>query len=324
MARPEAEIMQRWKLNESPLASVICVTYNHEPYIRDAIEGFLMQDTDFPFEVVIGEDCSSDGTKKIIDEYQNQYPQIIRVLETPKNLGAYANFIRTLYSARGKYLAYCEGDDYWIVSSKLQQQVKFLEDNKEFSMAAHSVAIIDNTVQCESYRPYETFEEAVFSTEDILLKHFIPSLSWVFKASLLYFPDWYRHCWSGDIALELIISLAGPGRYFQTDMGVYRHHDGGVTKQKRDPKTGLQKDIFLFKSFDGFTNGSFSSTIRKRMSKIYLSYSLCRLLNCEFMEFALYILRAFRLYPSYFFLKLFLPLLLRKVKSCKHFLSSRF
>jgi len=107
------------------------ITYNHAPYIAQAIEGVLQQKTDFPFELVIGEDFSTDGTRDIVFEYQKGYPDIIRVITSNKNVGSKENSLRTTRACQGKYIAWCEGDDYWHNPFKLQKQVDYLERDPE-------------------------------------------------------------------------------------------------------------------------------------------------------------------------------------------------
>lgn len=116
------------------VVSICMITYNHENFIREAIEGVLMQKTDFPIELIIGEDCSTDNTRSIVLEYAAKYPDIIRPLLPDKNLGVTRNFFETLQSATGKYIALCEGDDYWTDPNKLQKQVDFLEANDEYPL----------------------------------------------------------------------------------------------------------------------------------------------------------------------------------------------
>jgi glycosyltransferase involved in cell wall biosynthesis len=121
-----------------PLVSVKMITYNHAPYIARAIEGVLQQKTNFPFELVIGEDCSTDGTREIVFEYQRKHPSLIHVVASEKNLGAAANSRQTTEVCRGKYLAFCEGDDFWHDPSKLQKQVDYLEGHPECGLVYSS------------------------------------------------------------------------------------------------------------------------------------------------------------------------------------------
>ncbi|HAH32838.1 MAG TPA: hypothetical protein DCL44_11050 [Elusimicrobia bacterium] len=112
-----------------PIVSIAMVTYNHAPYIVEAIEGVLRQKTGFPIELVIGDDYSTDRTREIILDYQKKNPEIIRIIPSDKNVGAKKNFFRTTKSCRGKYIAFCEGDDYWHPADKLHKQVEYLESH---------------------------------------------------------------------------------------------------------------------------------------------------------------------------------------------------
>ncbi len=121
-------------LIEEPIISVRIVTYNHERYITQAIEGILKQETEYPFELIIGEDCSTDHTRKLIIDYQKKYPGIIRVIAWKNNVGRQKNGRQTKHACRGKYIAFCDGDDYWTDHFKLQKQVNFLENNSEYGL----------------------------------------------------------------------------------------------------------------------------------------------------------------------------------------------
>ena len=125
--------------SKNPLVSVHMITYNHEPYIAQAIEGVLNQKTDFPIELVIGEDCSTDRTREIVLEYQKKYPDVIIVITSEKNVGMQKNNYRTAKACRGKYIAFCEGDDYWHHPLKLQKQVEYLETHADVALV-HSGA----------------------------------------------------------------------------------------------------------------------------------------------------------------------------------------
>lgn len=119
--------------------SVLFLAYNHAPFVRQALDGVLMQETDFPFEVVIGEDCSRDNTLEIVGEYEARHPEKVRVLRMSRNLGMQANFIDTYRQCSGEYVAFMDGDDNWTYCEKLQRQVDFIESNPEFSFCFHRV-----------------------------------------------------------------------------------------------------------------------------------------------------------------------------------------
>lgn len=116
------------------LVSMPIITYNHENFIRQALDGILMQETNFPYEIIIGEDCSTDNTRKIAAEYANCYPEKIQLITSESNVGIIQNSVRTVEACQGKYFAFCEGDDYWIDPLKLQKQVDFMEKHKDYGM----------------------------------------------------------------------------------------------------------------------------------------------------------------------------------------------
>ena len=124
-----------------PLLSIACVTYNHELYIRQCLDSFLMQKTNFLFEIVIGEDCSTDNTGSIVTEYARKYPEIIKARCNKKNIGVQENSLLVFRDCTGKYIALCDGDDYWTDPYKLQKQVDFLEANKDFVICFHQIRI---------------------------------------------------------------------------------------------------------------------------------------------------------------------------------------
>ena len=121
----------------TPLLSIVTITYNHEPFIAKTIEGVLMQQVNFRIELIIAEDCSTDGTRAICQQYAEQYPALIRLITSESNVGAIANERRAMQAARGKYIAFCEGDDYWTDPLKLQKQVDFLESHPDYSVTFH-------------------------------------------------------------------------------------------------------------------------------------------------------------------------------------------
>jgi glycosyltransferase involved in cell wall biosynthesis len=156
-----------------PLVSVLSITYNHGPYVAEAIESFLGQKTNFPFEIVIGEDCSTDGTREIVFDYARRYPDLIRVITSDCNVGASGNFLRTFEACRGKYIAICEGDDFWQHPGKLQMQTDFLEKNPEYGLVQTDYDEIDQpthevTRSCFKSRGL-THEADYFNVEDMLL-----------------------------------------------------------------------------------------------------------------------------------------------------------
>jgi glycosyltransferase involved in cell wall biosynthesis len=143
-----------------PLVSVKMITYNHAPFITQAIEGVLKQKTNFPFELVIGEDCSTDGTRDIVVEYKKKYADIIQVLTSDKNVGAKKNSYRALKACRGKYIAFCEGDDYWQHPFKLQKQIDYMENNPECGLvySSYDMYYVKSKKRIKNYVKYRNWE----------------------------------------------------------------------------------------------------------------------------------------------------------------------
>jgi glycosyltransferase involved in cell wall biosynthesis len=138
MTGSQIEYFDNNHLVKDPLVSVVMITYNHERFLAEAIEGVVRQDTCFPFELLIGEDCSTDGTKEIALSYQKQFPEIVRVITSEQNVGMHENFSRLVKAARGEYIAFCEGDDYWCRLDKLELQISILESNPSISLVCSS------------------------------------------------------------------------------------------------------------------------------------------------------------------------------------------
>jgi glycosyltransferase involved in cell wall biosynthesis len=164
------------------------ITYNHEDYIAQAIEGVMMQQTTFPIELIIGEDCSTDNTHKICIEYQEKYPDKIRLLLPVSNLGMMKNFITTLNACKGKYIALCEGDDYWIDPLKLQKQVDFLEQNDDYGMVS-TLRKNFNQINSKMATPGLKFNEPfkTYTFEDVITKSDIeiPTLTTLIRRNIL-------------------------------------------------------------------------------------------------------------------------------------------
>jgi glycosyltransferase involved in cell wall biosynthesis len=143
----------------NPLVSVKMITYNHAPYIAMAIDCVLAQKTNFPFELVIGEDCSTDGTREIVLDYAKRYPEIIRVITSEQNVGMHKNSLRTDQACKGMYIAYCEGDDFWHHLEKLQMQVDYLETHPECGMVCSDYNVYDTVtkIQARNYVKYKNW-----------------------------------------------------------------------------------------------------------------------------------------------------------------------
>ncbi|MFW6116142.1 MAG: glycosyltransferase [bacterium] len=213
--------------------SVMMVTYNHAKYIAQAIDSVLMQETDFPYELVIGEDCSTDGTREIVMDYQRRYPTKIRLLLSEQNLGARANGRRTQRACRGEYRAILEGDDYWTDPHKLQKQVDFLESHPECSMCYHNVEVLYEDGSRATRLRNSPDQKPLFSLEDILVDNPVTTCSVVYRNDLIgELPESYRQLVMGDWPMWVWLARQGQLAYMNDVMACYRVHSRGVFSSK--------------------------------------------------------------------------------------------
>lgn len=247
--------------------SVCCITYNQEAYICQALEGMLMQQTTFDFEIVVGEDRSTDQTMAIIERYQQLHPSRIRVLRHEENVGARKNFAATLLACKGEYIAICEGDDYWTDPLKLQKQVDFLDTHPDYKLCFHNSSIYyqDNGESKLS----NTEQQPVTTTIVELIENwYIMTCSMVFRNTLTSFPGWFTYAFNTDYALQLLL-LAEGGKigYLPDVMCVYRKHTAGESARTwgHDPYFWL---LFLFNKFDAETHHRYTPFIQKRKEEI--------------------------------------------------------
>ena len=211
--------------------SVSQITFNHEKFIAQAIENILNQQVNFDYEIVIGEDFSSDKTREIVIDYYKQYSDKIRLILPEENLGCYGQkiFVKTLQACRGEYIALLDGDDYWTSAYKLQQQVDFLDNHPECTICFHDVTTIFEDKAGLSRR-YNDFQPSQFSDlENILKSNFIPTCSTVYRRGLFSeFPDWYYDTVCGDWVLHILNARHGKIGYINKSMGIYRVHRNGL------------------------------------------------------------------------------------------------
>ena len=232
--------------NKNILVSISCITYNHAPYIRQCLDGFLMQKTSFKYEVLIHDDASTDGTEEIIREYEAKYPDIIKPLYEKENqwvLGRRGSAEFNYPRAKGKYIALCEGDDYWIDPYKLQKQVDYMDQNPEYSMCFHN-AIEHWEDGLIADRVFSNVENRDYSAVEIYEKWTIPTASVVFRKKTVD-SNRYKEVTAnpkfiyGDIILFLTCSEFGKLKGFSDRMSVYRKHEGGIVF-----KPSLQRDYY--------------------------------------------------------------------------------
>lgn len=247
------------------LVSVKMITYNHVHYIAQAIEGVLMQKTDFRFELVIGDDCSSDGTTQIIEDYVERYPNIIRAVIRKKNLGAKGNAKDLNNFLLGKYVALCEGDDYWTDPYKLQKQVKFFNYNPEYSLCFHSANVLrEGKTQTNLFF---NLEEREYSPNEIITKWVIPTATIMCRLE-----DYKKMIYREEYIftdLVLFLTLAEYGKIWCINdcMSIYRRQPFGITQQK----ISLKKRVLHYETINKQFNYKYNKEIQQVLYMVYKS-----------------------------------------------------
>lgn len=257
--RTEEEITSNWKYSEPPLVSIRCTTYNHEPYIRDAIEGFLMQETDFPFEIIIHDDASMDGTADIIKEYEAKYPRLIKPIYQVENQhskggGRISKILNE--KMRGQYVAVCEGDDYWTDPLKLQIQIDEMRKYPECDICFHSATMIYH----DKSRPDKVFSRPRKGSGIIPLGEvirggggFMATASIVLEKTVLEnLPDWYYTTAPiGDLFWQIYGSKRGGALFIDRNMAAYRAMvPGSWSERMRDEKSNLRRIEKIMECFE--------------------------------------------------------------------------
>lgn len=256
-----------------PLISVVMITYRHEKYIQKAIEGVFLQKTNFPIEFIIANDNSPDNTDNIIKQVIKNTPDNVQVRYTKHevNKGMNPNFTWALKQAKGKYIAVCDGDDYWIDENKLQKQVDFLEQNPNYAICCHDVYFLNGeTISPQSPYGKENTQDT-YTLDDLASKNMIPTLSAVFHNLNMNFPDWYYSSPMGDYPLFLWTAKSGKIKYFKEKMGVYRQNTGVWSGKQKDYTKIISVFENLLPDFENFpTTKKLLKEHKNKYIKLYL------------------------------------------------------
>jgi glycosyltransferase involved in cell wall biosynthesis len=281
-----------------PKVSVCCVTYNQVSYIKASLDSFLMQETNFDFEIIIHDDASTDGTSAIIREYQEKYPDIIKAqiqIENQWSKGVRGIFARfTFPRCQGKYIALCEGDDYWTDPLKLQKQVDFLENNEEVNICFHRANLLRNGNFMLHEIPSD-FEGKLFSYVELLRTYnFITTASVLFrKPEVFHFPDWYYKLPFGDLGIYKLVS-SNKKIYCMPDvMSVYRIHDEGMWSGLSEVKA-QEKYLSFYKNISPALNVEEKKVVRQKVKEAHSKIAKLKFPGNRFLK---------KMYCSYLSLK---------------------
>ena len=221
-------------VREKTIVSVCCLTYNHVRYIRQCLDGIVMQKTKFPIEILIHDDASTDGTQDVIREYEEKYPDIIKHINQKENQyskGVRVSLVYNYPRANGKYIAFCEGDDYWTDPYKLQKQVDFLECHPDYVMCSHRFVIYNQSKDAfETIMPENISEKGkTFELKSLIEgEWYFQPLSIVFRREALDMALYNQYKCSKDLSMIYFLLKKGVGYCMYDVMGVYRRHQNGV------------------------------------------------------------------------------------------------
>ena len=255
-----------------PKVSVAMVTYNHEPFLAQAVQSVLTQETTFPYELVISEDCSSDRTREIATDLQRRHPSRIRLLLSDRNVGAVRNFMRTLRACRGEYVAMLDGDDYWTSPGKLQKQVELLDRRPELAMCYHDVVTFSEA-ESEPQRTVSPRRRNISNLED-LLRVTPPSCSVMFRRGLFGdFPKWFETIPMFDWPLHVLNAQHGGVGYIDELMAAHRTHGGGVYSSL-GKVSRLQSRLEIYDVLDSYLGAAYRRLIRQMRSRCFYGLAL--------------------------------------------------
>lgn len=259
-----------------PIVSICMITYRHEKFIEEAINGVLMQDCNFEIELIIANDCSPDRTDEIIQNILQKHPRSspwITYIKHEKNIGMMPNFIYALQQCKGKYIALCEGDDYWTNPLKLKKQVDFLEENTDYVMTFHNANVINNLKQnCGNFSEYLKSD---YTPKEILNTWITPTASMVFKNVITTFPLFMKDAVHGDLALRVYLCEYGKVKAFNEVMCVYRINEESITVRLSNDLINNKKLIRQLKLMDSFFYRKYNDEIRNKIFLLELECTNC-------------------------------------------------
>ncbi len=254
--------------NQDIKVTIRCITYNQKDYIRQCLDGFVMQKTNFRFEAIVHDDASTDGTDEIVREYAEKYPDIIKpIFETENQYSKHDGSLGRIMNAntRGKYVAICEGDDYWTDPLKLQKQADFLDANPQCSLTYHACKNVFST-PCKVNILYGECVKESYSDIDILSIYPFQTATVMYRKDILD-SDLYKKaqaigCTAGDQILFLTASRLGTIEGVNEKMSVYRRHEGGISQHMYEADK-------LWKNFKDWQKVAllFGGNIRKKINK---------------------------------------------------------
>jgi glycosyltransferase involved in cell wall biosynthesis len=251
------------------------MTYNHEKFISKALESAEMQETNFEYEILISEDCSTDRTREIVLDFQKAHPEKIRLLLSKQNIHSNEIVVRGIQAARGQYIALLDGDDYWTSPYKLQMQVNFLDSHPECSISFHNARIFHEAEGREGRNWTPPNQKEISTLEDLWMENFIATCSTMFRRGLIgEIPKWYRDFLPmiTDWPLHILNAEHGTIGYIDEVMGVYRYHPGGLYS----PLSETQKQqwtLKFYRTMNKNLNYRYNKIVKVAISKYFFEWA---------------------------------------------------
>jgi len=254
--------------------SVLVMTYNHARFIRQCVESALRQKLDGGYEILISEDCSTDGTREIVREYERAHPQLVRALWSETNVRTNAVVVRGVEAARGQYVALLDGDDYWLADDKLQRQADFLDAHPECTICFHNARVIheDGSRAPWNWTPPDHPEITTF--EDLWMGNFIATSSTVFRRGVVSpIPSWYESYFPiTDWPLHLLHAERGRIGYINEVLGIYRYHPGGYYSTLSEAEK-LAATLQFYRRMNASTGYRYDALARTAISKYFIEWA---------------------------------------------------
>ena len=248
--------------------SVAMITYNHERFIAQALESVLEQQVNFEYEIVVGEDCSTDRTREILMDFHRRYPGRIVPLVRERNVGAMENFKQTLGACRGKYLAILEGDDYWKLRDKLQRQVDFLDAHPDFALCCSRTEMVGED-GADAVWIWPSRAAGAYGLADLLAENFIATCSVLYRwGSVGALPAWFHKMKLGDWPLHALVARTGKIELMDDVMAVYRMHPGGIWSSLSE-RNRLSATIQMLRELDRQLEFGYTRIIRRTIARLY-------------------------------------------------------
>ncbi len=254
--------------------SVLVMTYNHEKFIQQALDSAAMQETNFEYEILVSEDCSTDRTREIVLQFQKEHPDKVHLLLSEKNIHSNEVVVRGIRSAKGQYIAMLDGDDYWTSPHKLQKQANFLDNHPDCSLCFHNARIYHEPNGKDGGNWTPPGQKEISSLEDIWMGNFIATCSTMFHRGLMgEIPAWYNDFFPiTDWPLHILNAEHGKIGYIDEVMGVYRYHPGGLYSPFSETMK-QQETLKFYRTINKHLNYRYNKIVNIAISRYFFEWA---------------------------------------------------